>query len=168
MRLGHWNTVWLEFDFEPGINKHSIHFSKRGRIDLVSGYGAVERTLEHGRTFFCIYRSGGRIHFQAGNRCWALDAPGLRFEFQLLASRTASTFTVHEADEAVFRCTYRHWLRSRLGSMDPTYDYLDFQSDHFLSHIGDLDLSLRDRLDWLDAQPRQLDAEIVEPRHPLS
>lgn len=69
MRLGNWNTVWLDFEFDPGTGHYSYRMGDRKRLGI-SGFGAIESTLEHGRVFFCIYRCAKRIvfHFMPDRR----------------------------------------------------------------------------------------------------
>jgi len=77
MRLGNWGTVWLDFEFDPRTSGYSYRIAPR-RKRIVCGFGAVERTVEHGSVFFCLYRSNERLVFQAGERRWWLDAVDLR------------------------------------------------------------------------------------------
>jgi hypothetical protein len=149
MLLGHWGTVWLAFRFVSRTGQYSRRF--RRKEDGLCGFGAVERTREHGRTFFCLYRSGRRIFFQAGERRWPLDTSGVRFEYRLLPDKKSSEFRVLDRDQVVFVCSYRHRLRSAWAKIDATYDNIDFERDHFLGHVGSLTPPLEDRDVWQDA-----------------
>ena len=151
MRLGNWNTVWLDFEFDPGTGRYSYRMGDRKRLGI-SGFGAVEHTFEHGRVFFCIYRCAKRIVFRAGSRSWALDSTDLRLTYRLRDDRRSSEFTVLENDEPAFNCTYRHPLRTAMARIDPTYDNSDFEHDHFLGYLGRLHLPHQDSEVWQDAE----------------
>jgi hypothetical protein len=149
MRLGNWHTVWLEFEFDEKTGKYRRRWARRSQPGIC-GFGAIERTNEHGRLFFCHYRSNKRMFFQAGQRRWALDTPGLRLEYRLRDDRTSSEFRVVQADEVAFSCTYRHRLRTAWARRDPTYDNLDLEHDHFLGHLANLVLPEGDSDVWHD------------------
>jgi asparagine synthetase B (glutamine-hydrolysing) len=150
MRLGNWRTLWLDFEFDPLTGKYAHRWARR-RSRIISGFGAIERTVEHGRLFFAHYRSNKRMVFQAGQRRWALDTPGLRLEYRLLDDSMSSEFRVVDKDEVAFLCTYRHRLRTAWARRDPTYDNIDFEEDHFLGHLGNLTLPEGDSRTWHDA-----------------
>jgi len=156
MRLGNWNTAWLDFEFDPRTGRYSYRRSARKRL-RICGFGSVERTLEHGRVFFCIYRSGKRMMFRAGSRSWALDSTDLRLVYRLREDRRSSEFFVLKNEEPEFTCTYRHPLRTLMARIVPTYDNIDFEHDHFLGHLGYRHLPEHDSEVWQDAE------EAVQP-----
>ena len=105
-----------------------------------------------GRVLFALYRAGGQIVFSAGALSWSLASTAVRFEFS--PDRDSSSFKVFYDDAQQYACTYHHWIRSLYARHDPTYDGIDFDTDHFLSHVAQLRLPVPDRPDWIDARPR--------------
>lgn len=161
MLLVAWRTSRLTYEFNRDTSRYQRRLVRFGVHVPMNGLGAVERTREHGRIFFCLYRWEGRIYFQAGPRCWRLDQEGLRFQFRPLDRKT-SEFSVCLGNEVVFRCSYRHWLRARLlGVKD--LDSVDFERDHFLAHVAGQPLPLTDLEAWEDAVAPQFPTGDEEP-----
>ena len=151
MQLGAWRRIWLAYDFDRQTGRYTRRLVRSGQHLASCGFGAIERTREHGRVFFCLYRWGGQIHFQIGQRSWPLDTAGLRCTYQLLESGRSSEFNLHQGDELLFRCSYRHWLRARLRRRDED-DNFDVERDHFLAHVASLALPMGDSDAWEDGE----------------
>jgi hypothetical protein len=162
MLLVAWRTSRLAYDFDRDTGRYRRRLVRFGVHLPMSGLGALERTREHGKLFFCLYRWEGRIHFQAGARSWRLDQAGLRFAFRPLDGKT-SEFSVYLGDELTFRCTYRHWLRARLLGRDATADSVHFELDHFLAHVAGQPLPVSDLEAWEDGKAVPLPTGDDEP-----
>jgi hypothetical protein len=157
MLLVAWRTSRLAYEFDRDTARYRRRLVRFGVHLPMSGLGAVERTREHGKVFFCLYRWAERIHFQAGVRAWRLDQEGLRFEFRPLDGRT-SEFSVLLQQQLVFRCSYQHWLRARRLRPDATLDSVDLERDHFLAHVAGQPLPVADVEAWEDGQALPLPA----------
>ena len=145
----------MEYEFDRDSGRYARRFiraaARRGRV---SGNGAVERTAEYGPMFFCVYRWDGDFLFQAGQRRWSLTRSDLTLAFKSRGA-SASEFRVIEEGVETFRCSYTHRLRNLWAAFDPTYDGLDFESDHFLAYVASLSLPVNAPgwLEWVDEKP---------------
>jgi hypothetical protein len=81
------------------------------------------------------------MYFQAGTRRWSLDQPELSFRFEVLRPGLLSRFKVVESGSTTFSITYLHLIRTVYANIDPTYDLLEFENDHFLSFVASTTLS---------------------------
>jgi hypothetical protein len=158
MLLGSWRRVWLAYDFQRDTGRYTRRLARLGVPLAISGFGATERTREHGKMFFCIYRWDGRLVFQAGTRSWPLDRPDLTLAYRLLDDRRSSELSVREGNEVVFRCSYRHWLRSLVARRPSDHDNIDFERDHFLAHVAGRSLPAQDFDGWEDGSAALLAA----------
>jgi len=137
-----------EFDRESG--RHSRRLVRLGIPLPVCGFGAIERTREHGKVFFCIYRWDSGLIFQAGKRAWRLDRADLKFSYRVLGGGTSSEFSILEGSDVAYRCSYRHWFRGLLSRRNVTDDTVDLERDHFLAHLAARTLPARDFEGWED------------------
>ena len=153
MLLQSWRSAWLAYEFDRDSGRYSRRVIRLGISLPISGFGFTERTREYGKLFFCVYRWDARLVFQAGKRVWPLDRQDLTFVYRLLGDRKSSEFIVREGGTEVFRCTYRHWIRSLLSRADGTHDNIDFEQDHFLAHVAGRPLPASDFDGWQDAVP---------------
>jgi len=154
MLLGNWRIGWLAFEFDPREGRYSRRFRVQ-KDSAACGFGSIERTIEHGRMFFALYRSRRRVIFQAGSQSWVLNTSRVRFEHRLRADKRSSEFSVLHDGRLAFACSYRHTLRSTMARLDPTYDSIDFEHDYFLGHVGNLAPPVPDRGVWQDAEAVQ-------------
>jgi hypothetical protein len=160
MLLGAWRTSRLVYRFDREGGRYQRLLVRLGISLPTSGFGAVERTREHGKMFFCIYRWDGRIVFQAGTRRWHLDRTDLKLEFRRLPGGRSSELSVHEGGALVFRCSYRHWLRAVFPRRDTTEDdTVDLERNHFLAHVAGRTLPVHDFDAWEDG--KTVEAELA-------
>jgi hypothetical protein len=152
MILGAWRRSWLAYDFDRDGARYARRLARLGELLPICGFGTLEKTREHGRLFFALYRFGRHIWFQAGTRTWRLDTPGLRLVYRLVDSGRASEFSVHEGDGVTFLCSYRHPLRALFSRGNPDPDNVDSEGHHFLAHVAGQRLPLGDSEVWHDGE----------------
>ncbi len=150
MLLGSWRTSRLAYEFDRNTGRYSRRLVRLGIPLPICGFGATERTLEHGKTFFSIYRWDSGLVFQAGIRAWRLDRKDLSFTYRPVDGGRRSEFAVREGANVVFQCSYRHWLRTLFSRADATDDLVDFEKDHFLAHVAGRALPAADFDGWQD------------------
>jgi hypothetical protein len=158
MLLGAWRTSRLAYEFDPDTGRYSRRLVRLGISLPISGFGAIERTREYGRVFFCIYRWNAGLVFQAGRRIWRLDRGDLAWSYRQLDGGRSSEFSITEGGKLAYRCTYRHWLRAVLTHVDVTSDNIDFEQSHFLAHVAGRSLPAADFDGWQDASVTQATA----------
>ncbi len=151
MLLGSWKTSRLAYAFDRETGRYTRRVVRLGVSLPLSGFGATERTREHGKVFFCLYRWDAGLVFQAASRAWRLDRKDLSCSFRRLEGGRASEFTVSEGGVVVYRCSYRHWLRGLFSRADATYDNVDLERDHFLAHVAGHIFPAGDFDEWQDA-----------------
>ena len=163
-------TVWLRYSFEPDTGRFRRHFVSAGRHDAqaISGVGTIERTREHGRTFFTLYLFRGALTFQAGREAWDFNDESISFRFEGGARAIGHRFSVLKDGQDVWSCSYMSPMRAFFALTDPTYDYMDFESDHLLLMVANRGKDSGDRsaYSWLDEEPPNSGLETDEvPAH---
>jgi hypothetical protein len=153
--LGAWRTSRLAYEFDRQTGRYSRRLVRLGISLPISGFGAIERTREHGRVFFCIYRWNAGLVFQAGTRAWRLDRGDLAWSYRQLDGGRSSEFSISEGGQLVYRCTYRHWLRAVRAHATVSSDNIDFEQAHFLAHVAGRSLPAADFDGWQDASATQ-------------
>ena len=151
MLLGSWRTSRLAYEFDRDTGRYSHRLVRLGISLPISGFGTTERTREHGKVFFGIYRWDTGLVFQASSRAWRLDRKDLAFTYRQLDGGRSSEFTVSEGGNLVYRCSYRHWFRSILFRAEVPPDNIDFEQDHFLAYVAGRPLPADDFDGWQDA-----------------
>jgi hypothetical protein len=149
--LGAWRTSRLAYEFDRETGRYSRRLVRLGISLPISGFAALERTREHGRQFFCIYRWNAGLVFQAGTRAWRLDRSDLAWSYRQLDGGRSSEFSISEGGKLVYSCTYRHWIRRVFSHVDVSHDNIDFEQDHFLAHVAGRSLPAPDFDGWQDA-----------------
>jgi hypothetical protein len=102
----------------------------------LSGYFALERTVTGGCLPVVIYSCGTFLRLQVGHNVWQLPDPSVSFAHTTADGGTQSTFSVISSDAVTFQCSYGHRIRSAIAAVDPAYDPLDHEADHFLSFLA--------------------------------
>jgi hypothetical protein len=82
-----------------------------------------------------LYVKNGELWFRAGKLHWPLAKPGLAFTFK--AGFLFSSFAVVEDGVKVWGITYFHPVRTFSSFIDPTYDHLEYENDHFLCFVAE-------------------------------
>jgi hypothetical protein len=143
MRLAYWSSVWFDGDFEPpsGVVRRFRLPNPRDTTQRLPGFFAIERTLVGRRITLALYQLDGTLFLQAGTRRWELSNPLLRFQFDVLPSGVFSRFRVFEEGHQTWELTYSHVGRALHAVIDPTYDVLEMENDHFLAFVASAVLS---------------------------
>ena len=142
MNAGQELRVWdrfaavVEFDVDSGRVISGRRTLGDPKTAPTSGFTKTERG-RRGRAFdFAVYRDFDDVYFQAGNKRWRVGDPNVRFSHARL-SPISSRFRVEVGGAVDFDFAYAHPLRSLVEMLDPTYDYLDLESDFFLIYVAD-------------------------------
>ena len=138
MLLAYWSSVWFEGEFTPEtgtVHRHRLPKPRDASTALL-GYFDIERPMFGFRTVLALYQIDGELFFQAGEHRWPLSQPGLEFRFGALTSGLLSRFCVIENGRNTWQISYLHPVRAFIGIIDPTYDTLDFERDHFLYFVA--------------------------------
>lgn len=144
MRLAYWRSVWYDGEFDPNsgdVRRYKLA-SPREASSSLPGFFAVERSTTGARVVLALYQVNGILFFQANGKRWPLHQPGLQFRHQLRSWKLVSTFQVMEGGRIVWPFTYLHPLRTFYAHLDPTYDAIEFDRDHFLAFVTDNALNL--------------------------
>jgi hypothetical protein len=167
MILSAWRRSWLAYAFDRETAGYARRLVRLGEHLPISGFGAVEKTREHGRTFFALYRWGRQIWFQAGQHRWRLDAVGLQLGYRVLPGGRSSEFTVRAGDDLAYHCTYGHRLRSLFNRGERAGDTVDLETGHFLAHVAGQPLPLGDSDAWYDGEASIKRETAADVRHAI-
>jgi len=136
--LACWNSVWVTGRFNPrtgALRRRPLLFRRKASA-RISGHFALERTVTGDRLPVVIYSCGTYLRLHVGHNAWQLPDPSVSFTHTTAEGGTQSTFSVIRGDAAAFQWSYGHGVRSAIATVDPTYDTLDHEADHFLSFLA--------------------------------
>lgn len=98
------------------------------------GTGSIEKTRESGPVLFYKLFASPRV-LRAGAYSWDLDSPSTTATFSLVESGRAARFSISSRGGEPATYTYGFRVRAWFAGIDPTYDGLAFDADHFLAHM---------------------------------
>jgi hypothetical protein len=160
--VGAWRRSWLAYAFDRNSGRYSRRLVRLGQRLPVCGFGEVETTREYGRMFFGLYRWGGRMWLQAGERCWSLDDGELRLLYRLHPEGRFFQFTVNRGEKLVFHCSCARGLFDR---PQPAGDNVDLEARYFLAHVAGQALPLFDSDVWHDGETSDEAPTAQDVRH---
>ncbi len=137
LRLHAWGNAWIEYTLDPVSGRHSWSKTPEPRGDdlQASGWASMEPVMGLAFRFYAVFTHDGRLHFQAGKKKWDITnasvGTGYSCPFGLI-----SRFRLSLDGKTVHRVTLVHPNRAAWPFIDPTYDGIDFDSDHFLGFLA--------------------------------
>lgn len=131
IRLRAWGNAWIEYRLK-GRGKRPLAVPKRAsQMRKVHGFGSYEPVYWLVRRFYAVYGDSGRFIFQAGREYWDLTEGSIALRFDPLSRGMASEFSVIRGGDLIHQVKLIHPGRSVWPRIDPTYDYIDAETDHF-------------------------------------
>ena len=129
--LRNWKTVWIYFEYDELKNRLlKTKVLLNSELPNYEGYGVKERLAFGKKEFFCTYKIGYDVFFQAGKNIWKINKSH-RSTFSRIG-RFSYLFELYLDSEKVYSCTYFNFSTFLAEKFDNTFDGLDFQEDHFL------------------------------------
>jgi hypothetical protein len=86
--------------------------------------------------FYAVYCYNERLIFQAGRSKWDLTEGEVRTRFKMLFGGLASRLAVEHNGQVIHRAWLLHPLRALSMRVDPTFDAIDAENEHFLLFLG--------------------------------
>lgn len=136
-----WYSVWFLYVLCPETGKFSLKRVSDPNNDHTptSGHASIEPVLSLFRPFsrlYAVYTFNDRLFFQTGIKRWDITDvdvdTGYWYRFGLM-----SGFRLILNGKTVHRVTLFHPNRAIWPFIDPTYDGIDFDSDHFLFFLSE-------------------------------
>lgn len=122
-------------DLKP--ETHRVAFlNRRSDRQAFSGFGCVERVFGIFPRLCAVYGSEGKIWFQTGAHRWDVTEGVSNCRWQGFCSLFFSEFSITFQDGTSHNVKLFHPIRALTAKIDPTYDGIDSDSDHFLLFIG--------------------------------
>lgn len=137
IHLRAWSNAWIRYTLDPTTGKHSIEkmASPFEGDAATNGFASVEPVFGWIPRFYAVYAFDGRLHFQAGARRWDITDADVETGYWC-GFGIASGFHLLLNGKPVHRVTLVHPARALWPFIDPTYDGIDFDSDHFLFFLS--------------------------------
>ena len=136
LHLNSWRNAWLEHHLNPETGKHRLRFVNPNSAHRpIHGFACYEAVWGLSRRFYAVYGHNDRFVFQAGNERFDLTEGCTEIEFKALGWGAASRIVVKHDGAAIHHATFIHPLRT-LSALDPTFDSLDAEVDHFFSFLS--------------------------------
>lgn len=101
----------------------------------IDGFGSVEPVWGIWRRFYALYTYEGRLYFQAGRRKWDVTDGPRHCKFWAAGYGLCSGLIMTFQNGATHRPVLVHPLRGLAAHIDPTYDGIDAESDHFFLFV---------------------------------
>ena len=135
--LRSWGNAWILHTLDPVTGNHSWERIVRDRRDepRTNGFASIEPVFGLVPRFYAIYAVEGRLYFQAGARKWDVTE-GQVETFHWSWFGLTSGFRLLLAGKTVHNVILVHPNRAVWPFVDPTYDDIDFESDHFLWFVS--------------------------------
>lgn len=133
-----WRNAWILYTLDPLTGRHSwerLAASEENDIP-VNGHASMEPVLGLVRRFYGVYAFQGRLYFQAGAKKWDITDAEVETGYWCRLG-LASGFRLGLNGKTVHRVTLFHPNRAVWPFIDPTYDGIDFDSDHFLCFLSE-------------------------------
>ncbi len=128
-----WGNAWILHNLDPQTGKHSwekmIEPLQYGRP--THGFASIEPVFGLVARFYAVYAFEGRLYFQAGRRKWDITDAEVRAGHWCWFGLT-SRFCLFLNGRTVHKVVLVHPTRAFWPFLDPTYDSIDLESDHFL------------------------------------
>jgi hypothetical protein len=101
-----------------------------------NGFASTEPVFGLIPRFYAVYAFDGRLYFRAGARRWDITDTEVDTGYWC-SFGIASGFHLVRNGKSVHRAILLHPTRALWPFIDPTYDGIDFDSDHFLFFLSE-------------------------------
>ena len=99
-------------------------------------HASMEPVLGLISRFYAVYAFGGRLYFQVGKKKWDVTDSEVETAYWCCFG-LVSRFCLSLNGKSVHRAILLHPSRAAWPFIDPTYDGIDFDSDHFLFFLSE-------------------------------
>ena len=136
-----WHSAWGLYVLNPSTGRYSWKRLADPNNDHTptNGVASIEPVLslfKPFRRFYAVYTYDGCIYFQAGTKRWDITHSEVDTKYWCLFLVT-SGFKLILDGKTVHRVTLFHPNRAAWPFIDPTYDGIDYESDHFLYFLSE-------------------------------
>ena len=137
LRLAAWGNAWIEYALDPDSGHHSCASLPEARKHdfPANGFASMEPVMGRSFRFYAVFAHDGRIYFQAGRKQWDLTNVSIETGY-MCPFGLMSRFRLSLDGRTAHKVTLVHPNRAAWPFIDPTYDGIDFESDHFLGFLA--------------------------------
>ena len=134
LNLSSWGKSCLKYQLDPISGK--VNALRLNEIEInrksYNGFASYEPVLGLFRRLYAIYVCSGRLYFRAGRKTWDITDSNIDCRFWQFGNMMMSGLSVKLEGHTVHRVILLHPNRAIWPFIDPTYDGIDVESDHFL------------------------------------
>ena len=136
-----WSSAWFLYVFNPVTGRYSRKLIRDPKHDKTptNGFASVEPALDffkRFRRFYAVYAYKSRLYFQAGQERWDITDADVNTKYRCKFG-VSSWFRIKVNGTIVHKVRLFHPRRAIWPFIDPTYDGIDFDSDHFLYFLSE-------------------------------
>ena len=131
LRLSAWSNAWIEYRWACRGGRPSIRLKPATPDRHVHGFGSYEPVSWPLRRFYAVYGDEGRFVFQAGREHWDLTDGPIEVRFHGIGGGTKSEVSLRRGPDLLHNARLSHPGRGIWPRIDPTYDFIDAETDHF-------------------------------------
>lgn len=138
LHLRAWGNAWILYTLDPETGSYgSVKLAKSlNGVPPTNGVASIEPVLGLIGRFYAVYAFEDLLYFQAGRRRWDIAGAEVDTRYWCWLG-LASRFHLILNGKSVHRATLVHPSRFIWPFLDPTYDGIDFDSDHFLFFLSE-------------------------------
>ena len=136
LTLNSWSNVWIEFEVDPRSGRWSKRKLAQPRdVGSSTGFARLEPVWGLWKRFYAIYVCDKRLIFQAGRNRWDVTDGVRHCRFWAALYGLLSGLNVHFVNGERHHAVLIHPWRGVWAHIDPTYDGMDFDNDHFFYYL---------------------------------
>ena len=131
LHLTAWGSAQIRYELPSPGKRPRIRLNRNGERANVDGLGSFQPMWYLLRRFYAVYALDDRFIFQAGRRFWDLTEGPVEARFYTMGFGIASGIALYHGGNLIHRAFLFHPARALFARLDPTYDFLEAESDHF-------------------------------------
>lgn len=132
LRLPAWGNAWIEYMLDPVTGRWESRPRKPNDVaDVVVGFASREPAWGIWKRFYAFYAFEGRLYLRAGRRKWDVTDGLASCKFWAFGFGLMSGLLLRFRDGTSHWPVLIHPGRALSVLVDPTYDGIDAEHDHF-------------------------------------
>ena len=135
MILKNWKRHNKYYDFDETKNRIKKTFIEENENIKINGFLSFEKSMIGFKRIFCVYSQYDELFFLAGKNKWKIDNEHSTIFKQKFFY---SSFTLLHKRSKIYEFKYLTIFRTLFVIIDPTYDFIDSESDNFIFYFSNL------------------------------
>jgi len=135
LNLCGWRRYNRKFELDTKSNNFKIIKQDQDEYQF-DGFASLEPILGGLKRLYAVYGYDQKVWFRADNDIWDITNRNIDCSVSFAYLNTVSYFSIFIDGEKMHAATLFHPVRAGMALIDPTYDYLELESDHFFVFLA--------------------------------